>query len=96
MEKTHTGSVLSIKWSPDGNQIACAGGNGRIINGYVTERCLEWNGFEAVLTDERTVVLHNLRNESIERLEFRDRVSKASFSFNYFIVVTSTQCYVYK
>ncbi|CAH8496573.1 unnamed protein product [Schistosoma intercalatum] len=95
LEKTHTGGVLSIKWSPDGNQIACAGGNGRIINGYVTERCLEWNGFEAVLTDERTVVLHNLRNESIERLEFRDRVSKASFSFNYFIVVTSTQCYVY-
>ncbi|CAH8493309.1 unnamed protein product [Schistosoma mattheei] len=95
LEKTHTGSILSIKWSPDGNQIACAGGNGRIINGYVTERCLEWNGFEAVLTDERTVVLHNLRNESIERLEFRDRVSKASFSFNYFIVVTSTQCYVY-
>ncbi|VDO72144.1 unnamed protein product [Schistosoma mattheei] len=95
LEKTHTGSILSIKWSPDGNQIACAGGNGRIINGYVTERCLEWNGFEAVLTDERTVVLHNLRNESIERLEFRDRVSKASFSFNYFIVVTSThECLV--
>ncbi|XP_018650441.1 putative wd40 repeat-containing [Schistosoma mansoni] len=96
LEETQTGSILSIKWSPDGNQIACAGGNGRIINGYVIERCLEWNGFEALLADERTVVLQNLRDESVERLEFRDRVSKASFSFNYFIVVTSTQCYVYK
>ncbi|CAH8475410.1 unnamed protein product [Schistosoma turkestanicum] len=95
LERTHTGSILSIKWSPDGNQIACAGGNGRIINGQVIERFLEWNGFEALVTDERTSVLQNLRNESIERLEFRDRISKISFSFNHFIVVTATQCYVY-
>ncbi|KAH8859384.1 Intraflagellar transport protein 80 like [Schistosoma japonicum] len=95
LEKTQTGSILSIKWSTDGNQIACAGGNGRIICGQIVNRCIEWNGFEACVTDERTIVLQNVRNESMERLEFRDRVSKISFGFNYFITVTSTQCYVY-
>ncbi|CAH8502920.1 unnamed protein product [Heterobilharzia americana] len=95
IEKTQTGSILSIKWSIDGTQIACAGGNGRIISGQIIDRRIEWNGFEACVTDEKTVIVHNLRNESVERLEFRERVSKISFGFNYFIVVTVTQCYVY-
>nr|CAH8839961.1 unnamed protein product [Trichobilharzia regenti] len=95
LEKTQTGSILSIKWSSDGTQIACAGGNGRIVNGQIINRRTEWNGYEACVIDEKTVVVNNLHNESIERLEFRDRVSKMSFGYNYLIVVTITQCYVY-
>ncbi|VDQ12481.1 unnamed protein product, partial [Trichobilharzia regenti] len=41
LEKTQTGSILSIKWSSDGTQIACAGGNGRIVNGQIINRRTE-------------------------------------------------------
>ncbi|KER26913.1 hypothetical protein T265_13899, partial [Opisthorchis viverrini] len=93
--KTQTGSLLNMRWSADGTQIAAAGGNGEIIVGQVTDRWIEWNGFEAAVVDERTVEVQNIRNGATEHLEFRDRVTKASLAYNQLIVVTSSQCYVY-
>ncbi|GAA50697.1 intraflagellar transport protein 80 homolog [Clonorchis sinensis] len=94
--KTQTGSLLNMRWSADGTQIAAAGGNGEIIVGQVTDRWIEWNGFEAAVVDERTVEVQNIRNGATEHLEFRDRVTKASLAYNQLIVVTSSQCYVYR
>ncbi|KAA0193464.1 Intraflagellar transport protein 80 [Fasciolopsis buskii] len=95
VEKTRTGSLYNLRWSGDGTQIAGAGGNGQIIVGQITHKWMEWNGFEAAITEARTVEVHNVRNGAKENLEFRDRIPKASIGFNYMVVATTSQCYVY-
>ncbi|VDP76318.1 unnamed protein product [Echinostoma caproni] len=95
VEKTQTGSIYNLRWSGDGTQIAGAGGNGQIIIGQITDRWMEWNGFEAAITDSHTVEVYNMRNGAKEKLEFRDRIPKASLGFNYLVVATTTQCCVY-
>ncbi|NXC85112.1 IFT80 protein, partial [Cercotrichas coryphoeus] len=40
-------------------------------------------------------VVHNVINDAVDLLEFRDRVIKASLSCGYLVVSTSLQCYVF-
>ncbi|CAL8086530.1 unnamed protein product [Calicophoron daubneyi] len=95
VEKTKTGSLFNVRWSGDGTQVAGAGGNGQVIIGQITDIWMEWNGFEAAIVDERTIHVHNIRNGAMDKLEFRDRVPKASLGFDHLVVATASQCYVY-
>lgn len=44
--RPQSGSLTSLAWTPDGTQIAGAGGNGAVVFGQVIERSLEWGNFE--------------------------------------------------
>ncbi|KAJ3333732.1 Intraflagellar transport protein 80 [Blyttiomyces sp. JEL0837] len=83
--KTDSGSIYGIAWTPDGTQVACAGGSGR----------LEWKNWEVTLLDDHKIDVHDVVQGANEHLEFRDRVIKASLGFNHLVVATYTQCYVY-
>ncbi|XP_071949361.1 intraflagellar transport protein 80 homolog [Antedon mediterranea] len=95
LEKPNTGSIYSIAWSADGTQIAGACGNGHVIFGHMIERRLEWKNFEVVNSSRKTIVVREVINEAIEKLEFRDSIIKMSLSFGYLVVVTSSQCFIY-
>ncbi|XP_067950088.1 intraflagellar transport protein 80 homolog isoform X1 [Watersipora subatra] len=95
LDKISTGSVFSIAWSADGTQIAGACGSGQIVFGSVIERRLEWQEFEVTVADQKTVTVRNVTNDSKEKLEFRDRVIKASLGYKHLVVTTPSQCYVY-
>lgn len=41
-----SGSLTSLVWTPDGTQLAGAGGNGSVVFGQVIERSIEWDTFE--------------------------------------------------
>ncbi|CAH8609992.1 unnamed protein product [Dicrocoelium dendriticum] len=95
VQNTETGSLFNLRWSPDGTQVAAAGGNGRVFVAQLTDRWMEWDGFEAAIKDNRTVEVHNLRNGAIDHLEFPDRISRISLKHNHLIAVTTSQCYIY-
>lgn len=44
--RPQSGSLTSLVWTPDGTQLAAAGGNGSVVFGQVIERSIEWDNFE--------------------------------------------------
>ncbi|PIK56093.1 putative intraflagellar transport protein [Apostichopus japonicus] len=95
LEKPNVGSIFNIAWSGDGTQVAGACGNGHVIFAHVVERRMEWRNFEVVVVSLKTIQVRNVIDDSKEKLEFRDRIIKTSLSYEYLIVATSSQCYVY-
>jgi len=59
-------------------------------------RRLEWKNFEVVVSSSKLINVRNVMNDAKEKLDFRERVIKISIGFKYMIVVTSSQCYVYR
>ncbi|NWR97117.1 IFT80 protein, partial [Motacilla alba] len=95
LEKPNTGSIFAISWSIDGTQLAGACGNGQVIFAHVVEQHWEWQNFQITLIKRRTMKVHNVTDDAVDLLEFRDRVIKASLSSGYLVVSTSLQCYVF-
>ncbi|KAJ8030563.1 Intraflagellar transport protein 80-like [Holothuria leucospilota] len=95
LEKPNVGSIFNIAWSGDGTQVAGACGNGHVIFAHVVERRMEWRNFEVVVVSRTVIEVRNVMDDSKEKLEFRDRIIKTSLSFEYLVVATSSQCYVY-
>ncbi|XP_031459564.1 intraflagellar transport protein 80 homolog isoform X3 [Phasianus colchicus] len=95
LEKPNTGSIFNIAWSVDGTQLAGACGNGHVIFAHVVEQRWEWKNFEITLIKRRTMQVHNVINDAVDLLEFRDRVIKASLNYGHLVVSTSLQCYIF-
>ncbi|NXG08602.1 IFT80 protein, partial [Sakesphorus luctuosus] len=95
LEKPSTGSILGIGWCSDGTQLAGACGNGHVLFAHVVEQRWEWKNLEITLVKRRTMKVHNVMDDAVDSLEFRDRVIKASLACGYLVVSTSLQCYVF-
>ncbi|KAI8802527.1 WD40-repeat-containing domain protein [Cladochytrium replicatum] len=95
LDKPETGSISKIAWTPDGTQVACAGGNGSVIFGHIINRRYEWKNFEVTLLDDNKIRIFDLLQANTELLDFRDRVINVSLGFGYLVVVTSSQCYIH-
>ena len=59
--------------------------------GSLVDHTLEWDKISATLTEGTRVKVRDIMSESIEDLDFRDRVVKMSLGFGFLVVVTSTQ-----
>lgn len=94
-EKPESGSLLDMKWSADGTNCAAAGGNGMLVIAQLVERQLEWKNIQATLTDETTIEVQDVYNETVENLEFRNRIIEMSMGHGHLIVTTAAQCYLY-
>lgn len=95
-ERMQCGSVLSIAWTSDGTQFACAGGNNAVVFAQVVDRKFEWKNTEVILLEPRKIRVQDVANETLEDLEFsRDRVVEVGLGFDYLVVTTTTQCFVY-
>lgn len=58
-------------------------------------RRYEWKNFEVTILEDQRILVQDVLQGSKEYLDLRDRVIKASLGFNYLVVATSSQCYVY-
>lgn len=95
-ERVAAGSLLDIAWTSDGTQCACAGGNGAVVFAQVVDRRIEWKNTEVTLIESRKLRVQDIANESLEDLEFsRDRVVELAVGFDYLIVSTTSQCFIY-
>ncbi|KAJ3371974.1 Intraflagellar transport protein 80 [Kappamyces sp. JEL0680] len=103
IEMPKSGSLFDIAWTPDGTQVACAGGSGAVIFGNLLNRYgaganrsrYEWKQYQVTVLDDHKVEVYNVMQGSTEALDFRDRVIKVCIGFNYLVITTSTQCYIY-
>lgn len=95
-EFENLGSPLSISWTADGTEIAAGGGTGKLVFGRIIEKELEWNNFLIYLSEVRKIKVKNILEDTEEDLEFRDRIVKLSVNFGRLIVITTTQCYIYR
>ncbi|XP_074657644.1 intraflagellar transport protein 80 homolog [Tubulanus polymorphus] len=95
LEKPNTGSIFNISWSHDSTQVAGACGNGHVIFACVIEKRIEWKNYEVTVAANKSINVKNVQNETVEKLEFRDRIIKVSMGFEHLVVSTSSQCYVY-
>ncbi len=73
---TNTGSILNLAWTSDGTQVAGAGANGQICFGQLVGLTAEVGPMRAVLTDRNSVEMYHLLEETVDELDFRDRVIK--------------------
>ncbi|PAA76732.1 hypothetical protein BOX15_Mlig022764g2, partial [Macrostomum lignano] len=95
LEKLDCGSVFNVCWSSDSTQAVAAGGNGRVIFCQVVGRRLEWKNIEAVIESEKSISVRNVLDDAKDKLDFRDRIVKASLNWNHLVVCTASQCFVY-
>mmetsp|Transcript_32401 Transcript_32401/g.30905 ORF Transcript_32401/g.30905 Transcript_32401/m.30905 type:complete len:777 (-) Transcript_32401:82-2412(-) len=95
-ERLQSGSILNIAWTSDGTQFAGAGGNGTVIFAQVVDRHFEWKNFEVTLLEPRKIRVQDVASETLQDLEFaRDRVVEVGLGFEWLVIATTTQCYIY-
>ena len=95
-ERMQSGSILDIAWTSDGTQFACAAGNNSVVFAQVVDRKFEWKNTEVILLEPRKIRVQDVALETLEDLEFsRDRVVEIGLGFEYLVVTTTTQCFVY-
>lgn len=94
-ERPQSGSIMQIAWTSDGTLMAGAGGNGAVVFGQLVERKLQWQNVEVESVDPCKVRAWNCSDETMEELDFRDRVLEMSLGFGHLILATATQCHIY-
>ena len=95
-ERPQSGSILDIAWTSDGTQLAGAGGNGSVVFAQVVDRHFEWKNSEVTLLAPRKLRVQDVATETLQDLEFaRDRVVEVGLGFDWLVVTTTSQCYVY-
>ncbi|GBG65480.1 hypothetical protein CBR_g51075 [Chara braunii] len=93
--KPNSGSLSNIAWTLDGTQLAAAGGNGSLVFGQLIGRKIEWKRITATIEDTNRILIQDVLTETVEELDFRDRVIKASLGCDHLVVATATQCCIF-
>ncbi|CAM9682340.1 unnamed protein product [Pylaiella littoralis] len=95
-DRPQSGSLTSLAWTPDGTQLAAAGGNGSVVFGQVIERSLEWENFEAVLASPFKIKVSDVGSDVVEELDFSGgRVVEMSLGFGHLVAATHNQVFIY-
>lgn len=95
-ETRDCGSIFSISWCNDGTQLAAGGGSGMVVFGGLVDRTFSWHNTDITLDEKKTIIVHDIVNDTKEDLDFRDRVTDMSLAFGALVVTTNTQCFVYQ
>lgn len=78
--------------------LALGGGNGSVGFASITDRSVQSGHLDAVLDEtnrRNTISVRNLREDTSEELDHRDRVIEMSLGHGHLVVSTTSQCYVY-
>ncbi|CAM6088739.1 unnamed protein product [Calypogeia fissa] len=93
--KPNSGILLRLAWSSDGTQVAGAAATRTAIFAQVVDRKIEWTRIVAVLKDPTHIHIQDILSETVQELDFRDRVIKMALGFQHLVVATATQCCIY-
>lgn len=96
VEKLSMEGLVFVSWSPDIQQVCCVCSSGRVLFASVVDRILESKFWQATNVSRRSLKVNNSTNEFQEILEFKDPILRFSLQFDYLIVVTKSQCFLYK
>jgi len=95
-ERMKSGSIFSITWTSDGTQFSAAGGNNQVVFAQIINRHFEWKNTEVILIGSRKLRVSDVLIETSEEIELsRDRIVEIGLGYDYLIVTTTIQCYIY-
>ncbi|KAL7072197.1 hypothetical protein ACQ4LE_008505 [Meloidogyne hapla] len=96
MERPNCGSISCLSWSPDCLQLIGGCASGQLLHAHIIEKRLIWEQLEAIQINRRTINIRDLSSEVVrERLETKDRIIRMEIGFNYLIVATNKQLYIF-
>ncbi|CAD7973862.1 unnamed protein product [Amoebophrya sp. A120] len=92
----NSGSIFNIRWCPDGTQFAGAAGNGHVVFASLVDRSISWQSLDVTLDQTlNTLIVRDLTHETIEELDFRDRVIDFQVACDQLVAVTNYQVFIY-
>jgi intraflagellar transport protein 80 len=93
--KHEGGSLMKLSWDRYGNVVAGAGGNGRVVFGYIVDRHLSWGNIEVNLDENNKITVNDYVNEVSEEIDFSEKVINMSLRHHHLIACTASQAYIY-
>ena len=93
--KVDSGSLFKLAWSGDGTTVAGAGGNGSVVFGTIIDRNVTWKNIEVRLDENNKLIITDFETDGFQEIDFKERLIDMTLGYDYLIVVTSNQCYIY-
>ena len=93
--KVDSGSLFKLSWSGDGTTVAGAGGNGSVVFGTIIDRNVTWKNIEVRLDENNKLIITDFETDGFQEIDFKERLIDMTLGYDYLIVVTSNQCYIY-
>ncbi|CCW71527.1 unnamed protein product [Phytomonas sp. Hart1] len=94
-ERISEGSAMSIQWTPEGTQLIVGCGTGAVCIAQLIDRKVTWGPYCATLVDSHKLTVQNIAEDTVEKLELRDKVIKLDIGYEHIIVCTTTYCACY-
>ncbi|XP_050425165.1 intraflagellar transport protein 80 homolog isoform X2 [Adelges cooleyi] len=96
VNRVECGSIREFSWSPDSTQVASACANGKLMVSTIVERSVSHKNVQCLVTSRKTMTVKDVLNETKENLDFPERIIHVSLKHNNLVVITCTQCFVYR
>ncbi|CCW60819.1 unnamed protein product [Phytomonas sp. EM1] len=94
-EKLSEGSAMSIQWTPEGTQLIVGCGTGAVCTAQLINHKVTWGPYCATLVDSHKLTVQNIAEDTVEKLEQRDKVIKLEIGYGHIIVCAITYCACY-
>lgn len=95
IQEVNKGSIMDLKWSPDSTLLACSTAQGEVVLGFITDKRLEWQNWEATITADNEIIVKNVLDDRDATLAFNERLINVSFMHDYIIAATLNICRIY-
>lgn len=89
------GSLYSISWSYDSTQIMAGSSSGSLICGHIIEVEKICKNLKAKTIGRQTIQLQDLIGQTMDTLDFPDRIINWSLGYGHLVVATTSQVHVY-
>lgn len=87
-------SLMNISWL--NNSIASISTSGQLFYGFIVDEVLQWSSYVLTILDSKRVLLKNILIDYEQEFEFNDPIIRYSIKFGYLIILSISQCYVYR
>ena len=93
--KIHSGSTFKLIWSGDGTTVAGAGGNGSVVFCNIIDRTVSWKNIGVKLDKINKLIFTDFQTDGFVEIDFNERLIDMTLGYDYLIIVTNNQCYIY-
>ena len=66
------------------------------VFGTIIDRNVTWKNIEVRLDENNKLIITDFETDGFQEIDFKERLIDMTLGYDYLIVVTSNQCYIYK
>lgn len=96
LNKPSVQSIFNLSWSPDSTQITGVTGNGSVIFAHVIDKSIDWINYQVRSLSQRILRIKDILTNTEEDIEFRENITKFNLEHGHLIVLTTSQCNIYR